>query len=83
MSAEANIEERLITKLTDLKYTYRDDIRDRAALERNFREKFEALNRVHLSDSEFERLLEEIINPDIFTSSKSLRHIFTIPSNTL
>ena len=77
MTAEANIEERLITKLTDLKYTYRDDIRDRNALERNFREKFEALNRVRLSDSEFDRLLEEIINPDIFVSSKSLRQINT------
>ncbi|REC39145.1 type I restriction endonuclease subunit R [Parabacteroides distasonis] len=61
----------------DLKYTYRDDIRDRNALERNFRTKFEALNRVHLTDSEFDRLLEEIIDADVFASSKRLRGINT------
>jgi type I restriction enzyme R subunit len=37
----------------------RPDIRDRAALEQNFREKFEALNRVKLTDTEFARLLDE------------------------
>ena len=42
-----------IEKLRGLKYTYRPDIRDRAALEQNFREKFEALNRVRLTDGEF------------------------------
>ena len=36
-------------------------------------DKFEALNRVNLSDSEFDRLLEEIIDPDVFASSKRLR----------
>ena len=36
-----------LSKLRDLKYEYRPDIRDRAALEANFREKFEALNRVN------------------------------------
>lgn len=65
------------SKLIDLKYTYRDDIRDRNALERNFRTKFEALNRVHLTDSEFDRLLEEIIDADVFASSKRLRGINT------
>jgi type I restriction enzyme R subunit len=73
MPKENQIEERLICNLIDLKYIYRSDIRDRNALESNFREKFEALNRVHLSDSEFSRLLEEIINPDVFASSKMLR----------
>jgi type I restriction enzyme R subunit len=58
---EQQIENDLITKLTDLKYTYRPDIRDRAVLERNFREKFEALNRVQLTENEFSRLLEQII----------------------
>ncbi len=67
----------MINKLIDLKYTYRDDIRDRNALERNFRTKFEALNRVHLTDSEFDRLLEEIIDADVFASSKRLRGINT------
>ena len=62
-TAESQIEQDFIAKLGDLKYTYRQDIRDRAALEKNFREKFEALNRVHLTDGEFSRLLEEIITP--------------------
>ena len=73
MNKESQIENRLIEKLQDLKYTYRPDIRDRDALEHNFRQKFEALNRVRLTDSEFNRLLEEIISPDIFASSKILR----------
>ena len=63
---EQEIEQTLIEKLGDLKYTYRPDIRDRAALEQNFREKFEALNRVHLTDSEFHRLLDTIITSDVF-----------------
>jgi hypothetical protein len=43
---EQHIEQSFIDKLTGLKYEVRSDIRDRAALEKNFREKFEALNRV-------------------------------------
>jgi type I restriction enzyme, R subunit len=70
---EQEIEQSLIEKLGDLKYTYRPDIRDRAALEQNFREKFEALNRVRLTDSEFHRLLEEIITPDVFAAARHLR----------
>ena len=77
ISNEKQIEDHFINKLIDLKYTYRDDIRDRNALERNFRTKFEALNRVHLTDSEFDRLLEEIIDADVFASSKRLRGINT------
>ncbi|MFN8308425.1 MAG: type I restriction endonuclease subunit R [Chitinophagales bacterium] len=73
MATESEIEQRLITTLTDLKYTYRPDIRDRASLEQNFREKFETLNRVNLSDSEFARLRDEIINADVFASAKRLR----------
>jgi type I restriction enzyme R subunit len=42
-------------------------------LVKNFREKFQALNRVQLGDSEFERLLDEIINPDVFAAAKTLR----------
>ena len=38
---EQKIEQDLIEKLTDLKYVYRPDIRDRASLESNFRQKFE------------------------------------------
>ncbi|MEZ5004054.1 MAG: type I restriction endonuclease subunit R [Chitinophagales bacterium] len=70
---EADIEYGLVGKLQDLKYTYRSDIRDLNALEQNFREKFEKLNRVSLTDSEFEKLREEIVNPDVFVSSNYLR----------
>ncbi|HNP84032.1 MAG TPA: type I restriction endonuclease subunit R [Nitrospira sp.] len=72
---EQNIEQDLIAKLTDLKYTYRQDIRDRATLEKNFREKFEALNRIRLTDGEFARLLDEIVTADVFTAAKTLREI--------
>jgi type I restriction enzyme R subunit len=72
---EQQIEYGFIGKLQGLKYEYRADIRDRAALERNFREKFEALNRVNLTDGEFARLLDEIVTPDVFTAAKTLRSI--------
>lgn len=62
---ENRIEAGFIGKLQSLKYEYRRDITDRATLEKNFREKFEALNRVRLTDSEFARLLDEIITPDV------------------
>jgi type I restriction enzyme R subunit len=65
---ERALEQSLVTKLQDLKYGYRPDIRDRAGLERNFREKFEALNGARLTDPEFARLLDEIITPDVFLS---------------
>ena len=71
---EREIESQLIEKLKALKYTYRPDIRDREALERNFREKFEALNRVRLTDAEFARLLDQIVSPDVFTCSERLRN---------
>lgn len=70
---ENQIEHLLIEKLTDLKYAYRPDIRDRAALETNFRRHFEELNRVHLTDSEFGRLLEDIVTPDVFAAARRLR----------
>ena len=70
---ESQIEQSLINKLTGLKYEYRPDITNRAGLEKNFREKFEALNRVSLTDAEFARLLDGIITPDVFTASKTLR----------
>jgi type I restriction enzyme R subunit len=72
-TTENLIELDLIAKLEDLKYAYRPEIRNRAALEKNFREKFEALNRVQLTDGEFERLLEQITTPDVFTASRILR----------
>ena len=72
---EHQIERDLIAKLGDLKYTYRSDIRDRAALEANFRTKFEALNRVRLTDSEFQRLLGSIITSDVYNAAQMLRSI--------
>lgn len=72
-TTENKIERAFISKLEDLKYTYRTDIRDRAALEQNFRQHFEALNRVRLTDSEFARLLESIVTPDVFAAAKHLR----------
>ena len=71
--SEPQIEYGFIGKLTELKYTHRPEIRDRNSLEENFRRKFETLNRVNLTDSEFTRLRDEIINPDVFAASKILR----------
>ena len=73
MIREKQIEDNFIKRLCDLKYTYRPDICDRATLERNFRMKFEQLNRVHLTDSEFGRLLEEVTDSDVYAASKRLR----------
>jgi len=73
MKKEYQIEEIFIKQLAELKYSYRPDIVDRKTLEQNFKKKFEALNRVNLSDNEFLRLRDEIINPDVFAASKMLR----------
>lgn len=70
---EQQIEQALIEKLGDLKYSYRPDIRDLATLKQNFRQKFEALNRVNLIDAEFDRLLDQIITLDVFAAAKHLR----------
>ena len=74
---EKEIEDKLIQKLQDLKYNYRPDIRDRNSLEANFRKKFQELNRVKLTDNEFARLQEEIIQPDVFEASIKLRQTNT------
>ena len=74
ITPERGLEEALVTKLRDLKYEYRPGIRDRAKLEANFREKFEALNRVNLTGGEFQRLLDEIVTPDVCEASRSLRN---------
>lgn len=73
MIKEFQIEENLIEQLKELKYIHRPDIVDRKTLEQNFKAKFEALNRVRLSESEFLRLREEIIEPDVFAASRLLR----------
>ena len=72
--SERELEESLVEKLRYLKYEYRSDIRDRAALEANFREKFETLNQVKLTDGEFQRLLDEIVTPDVYEAARSLRN---------
>lgn len=74
VTRESELEHALIQHLVDLKYEYRDDIRDRGSLEANFRGKFEALNRVTLTDGEFQRLLDEIVTPDVYRAASSLRN---------
>ena len=73
VTPERDLEASLVNKLRDLKYEYRSDIRDRVTLEQNFRAKFETLNRVSLTDSEFARLLDEIVTPDVFIAARVLR----------
>ena len=55
MIHETQIEESLIAKLSDLKYSYRSDIRDRDSLEKNFREKFP----IALHIGKHQRLVQE------------------------
>ncbi|MEB1537667.1 type I restriction endonuclease subunit R [Xanthomonas campestris pv. campestris] len=71
---ESTIEQELVEKLGGLKYTLRADIRSRAALEANFRKHFEELNRVALTNAEFQRLLEEVVTADVFKAAHTLRH---------
>ena len=70
---ETQIEHNLIAKLEELKYSYRPDIRDREGLEKNFRDKFQELNRVNLTDAEFARLRDGIVNADVYAAAKALR----------
>lgn len=77
MTKELEIEQSFIEKLKDLKYSYREDIVDRKSLEENFRRRFNTLNRVTLTDNEFERLRDEIITSDVFLASKRLREVNT------
>ena len=74
MTKETEIEQSLIDKLKALKYTCREDIRDRDTLEQNFREKFQALNKVTLTDAEFARLLDSVVSSDTFACAEALRH---------
>ena len=60
---EDTIETAFIGNLLSLRYDYRQDITDRATLEQNFREKFESLNRVRLTDGEFAHLLGAANHP--------------------
>ena len=69
--SESVLEQQFIGQLEDLKYAYRGDIRDRASLHVNFREKFESLNRCKLTDKEFDRLLQQIVRQDVFHASRA------------
>jgi len=46
ITSERQLEDAFLSKLRDLKYEVRADIRDRNALEANFRTRFEALTLV-------------------------------------
>lgn len=81
VQTEAQLEQQFLERLQELKYTYRPDIRDLNSLEGNFREKFERLNFVSLSDDEFRKLLDENITSDVFTASKHLRERQTFTRN--
>ncbi len=81
IQSEAQLEQQFLEKLKELKYTYRSDIRDLDGLEKNFREKFERLNFVSLSDDEFRKLLQENISADVFAASKHLREKQTFTRN--
>lgn len=70
---ESQIEQHFIRHLEGLGYKYCKDIKDRASLEQNFRNKFEALNQAQLTDGEFERLMGNIISSDVYKASKTLR----------
>ena len=73
IQSEAQLEQQFLNKLQEMNYTYRSDIHDLDALEKNFRQKFERLNFVSLSDDEFRKLLQENITSDVFAVSKRLR----------
>ncbi len=75
MKKEQKIEQDLIKKLEALGYQYNQNIRNQTALNANFRQKFNKLNGVNLSDVEFNRLMESIVSPDIFASSQTLRQV--------
>lgn len=77
MRTEYEIENSFIEKLVSLGYVYRTDIKDRYDLEHNFKEHFQRLNRVRLTDAEFIRLKDEILTPEVFEASKTLREMNT------
>lgn len=84
MLKERQLEKSLIKQLKVLIYIFRPDIVDRRTHEQNFKTKFEALNRVRLSDNEFLRLREEIIEPDLLKASNLLleRQYFHLNTTT-
>jgi len=73
IAAEHQTRRALVTKLTHL--TSSTIVQTFATAPRWSRTsvKFEALNRVRLTDSEFARLIDEIVTPDVFTAARTLR----------
>jgi hypothetical protein len=71
---ERQLEDHLVEKLRGLKHEYRGDIRDRAALEKNFRQKFDSLNHVRLTDGETaqDTLYFNAYTEDLFYSDNDL-----------
>ncbi len=70
---EHDIEMDFIHKLEGQQYVYRDDLSTDKDRNNNFRAKFNALNKVELTDNEFNRLLEQLISSDVFRNAKLLR----------
>src|SRR5699024_1390364 len=69
---EQDIEDKLIGKLGELKYSYREDIRDKAALHDNFRGQFNAINHVETNGAGFGRPLGGLIQADGFKAFRML-----------
>lgn len=87
IQSEAQLEQQFLEKLQEMKYTYRSDIRDLDALESNFRQKFERLNFVNLSDDEFRKLLQENVTPTYSLPPSACArsrpsHVTTVPPST-
>ena len=85
---KTNWKNNFIEWLKSAGYIYRDKIKNIADIERNFREKFEQLNYVTLTDNEFSKIKTAIISSDTFECSQNLRqkhflnekmaHLYTI-----
>ena len=72
VSSESQLGQLFIETLMDLKYAHHPDLHGRVSLRQNIRDKFEALNCVHLTDCKFALLLSEIASPEILLLSKRL-----------
>jgi type I site-specific restriction-modification system R (restriction) subunit len=75
---EQDIEAAFIEKLLSLKYTHRPDIRDRAALERNFRQKFETFTQrlEPLRDKRFVFIFDECHRSQFGDNHQAIKDFF-------
>ncbi len=76
--SEKELEDEFVELLTGLNYNKNDAIKDLVSLENNFKSKLEKRNGVNLSEAEFKRVLDTIINSNVFEASKTLRESFEI-----